>query len=155
APRAHAAPPTTSECLAASDASLKAGTDRKLRAERVQLLICAAGSCPAEIRKECTQRVDEVNAAIPTVVFEAKDASGNDLSDVSVRREGEALAARLDGSALGVDRGPHPFVFESPGQPPVTKDFVVREAEKERHETIRIGTPAAGTSAPPVASPSG
>ena len=138
---ARAAAPSTSECLAASEASIKAGNEHKLRAERQQLIVCAASSCPTEIRKECTRRVDEVNAAIPTLVFEAKDPAGNDLADVKVTMDGEVLAEHLDGSALSVDPGEHTFTFETAGQPSVEKQLVVREADKERHEPVQFGTP--------------
>ncbi len=151
--QARAADPTTADCLSASDASLRAGNEHKLRSERTQLLVCAAPSCPADIRKECTRRVDEVNLAIPTVVFEAKDANGNDLSAVRVTMDGEVIAERLEGSALSLDPGEHAFVFEAAGQAPVTKQLVIREAEKERREAIRFGVvpteaPVAQPSAP-------
>src|ERR1017187_7463692 len=81
---ALAADPTTADCLAASDASLKSGNEHKLRAERSQLLTCASSNCPTDIRKDCTSRVDEVNAQIPTIIFRAKDPSGADLSGVKV-----------------------------------------------------------------------
>lgn len=152
---ARAAEPTTTECLAASEASIKAGNDHKLRAERQQLLVCAAASCPTEIRKECTRRVDEVNAAIPTLVFEAKGEAGDDLSEVKVTMDGEVLAERLDGSALSVDPGEHTFTFETTGQAPVEKKLVVREADKQRHEAVQFGTPRTGGGDHPAATPSG
>ena len=145
---AHAADPTTADCLAASDASLKAGNEHRLRAERSQLLICAAPSCPADIQKECLRRVDEVNAAIPTLVFEVKDAAGNDLSAVRVTMDGEVLAERIEGSALSIDPGEHTFVFEAAGQPPVRRQLVIREAEKERRESVRFGAATTAVTAP-------
>lgn len=145
---ARAADPTTGDCLAASDASLKSGNEHRLRAERAQLLVCAAASCPADVRKECTRRVDEVNAAIPTVIFEAKDAAGNDLSAVKVTMDGEPLADRLDGIALSIDPGAHSFTFDAAGLPPVQKHFVIREAQKDRREPITFGA-AAGPEATP------
>src|SRR5580700_4041082 len=81
---AQAADPTTADCLAASDASLKFGNDHKLRAERSQLLVCASSTCPTDIKKECLTRVDEVNVQIPTIVFSVNDAKGADLSAVKV-----------------------------------------------------------------------
>jgi hypothetical protein len=54
---ARAADPTTADCLAASESALKSGNEHKLRAERSQLLVCAAASCPADLRKECASRV--------------------------------------------------------------------------------------------------
>ena len=139
---ARAAEPNTNQCLAASDASLKAGNEHKLRAERQELLICAASSCPGEIRKECARRVEEVNASIPTLVFQAKDPSGADLSAVKVTMDGDVLAEQLNGTALAVDPGQHAFTFETAGQPIIEKQLVVHEGEKERREAIQFGSPA-------------
>jgi hypothetical protein len=154
-PPAFAADPTTADCLAASEASLKAGNEHHLRADRSQLLVCSSTNCPADIRLECLEcvrRVDEVNAAIPTIIFEAKDAAGNDLSAVKVTMDGEVLAERLEGSALSLDPGEHTFVFETAGQPPLEKKFVIRESQKDRREAIRFGGPAAAPvpGTPPV-----
>jgi len=156
---ARAADPTVPECLAASDASLKSGNEHQLRAERTELLICSSSSCPSEIRKECMRRVDEVSASIPTIVFEVKDPGGIDLSDVKVTMDGEVLAERLDGTALAIDPGLHTFVFEAPNQPSVSKQLVIREAEKDRKESIQLGVAAEGAGAQqpvaPAASSSG
>ncbi|MEO7035633.1 MAG: hypothetical protein ABI548_17040 [Polyangiaceae bacterium] len=149
---ARAADPTTGDCLAASEASLKLGNKHALRAERSQLLVCSSSNCPADIRRECTRRVDEVNGAIPTIIFEAKDADGQDLSAVKVTMDGEVLAERLEGSALSIDPGEHTFTFETPGQPVVEKKFVIREAQKERREQIAFGTPKAASPASAAAS---
>jgi hypothetical protein len=140
APRAaNAAEPTTMECLAASENSLTLSSQHKLRAERAQLLICSAVSCPVEVRKECLSRVDAANAAIPALVFEAKDGAGKDLSAVKVTMDGELLAERLDGTALLVDPGEHVFSFESAGSPVLEKRLIIRESQKDRREVIVIG----------------
>jgi len=133
--------------LAASEASLKAGNEHALRAERSALLICAAASCPSDVRSECIRRVDEVNAAIPTIVFVAKDAPGGDLSAVKVVMDGEVLAERLDGSALSIDPGVRTFRFETAGYRPITKQLVIRESQKNRHEAVVFGS-AEALSAP-------
>jgi hypothetical protein len=144
---ARAGDPTTADCLSASDASLKFGNQHKLRAERAQLLLCAASTCPADIRKECLSRVDEVNAQMPTIVFSARDASGADLSAVKVTLDGEVLAEHLEGSALAVDPGEHTLTFETAGHPDVTKKLMIIEGEKERRELITFGAPS-GVSPP-------
>src|SRR5579859_6567689 len=87
----RAADPTTADCIAATEASAKSGNEHRLRAERSQLLVCAAPTCPSDVRKECLRRVDEVNVQIPTVVFNAKDASGDDLGAVKVTMDSEVL----------------------------------------------------------------
>ncbi len=148
---AKAADPTTADCLAASDASLKRGNEHKLRSERAQLLVCAAASCPADIRKECVSRVDELNAQIPTIIFAAKDASGSDLSAVKVTMDGEVLAERVEGTALSIDPGEHMFLFETAGESAVTKTLVIRQGEKDRREAVAFGTMTTTPSITPLA----
>src|SRR5580704_10844756 len=79
---ARAADPTVPECLTASEASLKLRSEHKLRQARAQVLVCAASTCPAEVREDCTRRMDQLIAAAPTIVFEAKDGAGRELAAV-------------------------------------------------------------------------
>ncbi len=148
---ARAADPTTADCLGATESSVKLGNQHKLRAERAQLLTCAAASCPSDIRKDCMSRVEEVNGQIPTIIFAAKDGSGADLNAVKVTMDGEVLAERLEGTALSIDPGAHTFTFETAGQPPVTKTFTIQQAQKDRRELVTFGAPttAPGPSALP------
>ena len=126
-------------CIAASGASIEADNLHHLHAERAELLACAAAECPLEVRTECLRRIEEVNRAVPTLVFEARDPAGNDLSAVEVTMDGQVLTDRLDGVALSIDPGAHEFTFEVKGQPPVRKQFVIREGQKDRHERITLG----------------
>lgn len=145
---AVAADPTTADCLAANDSAIDLRNDHKLRAARGQLLICAASSCPTDIRKECLRKVDEINLEIPTVTFEAKDeARGKDLSAVKVTLDGQPLADHLEGMALSVDPGAHTFIFESEGQAPISKQLVITEGQKDRRELVVFDR------TPPAASP--
>jgi hypothetical protein len=143
----NAADPTIGECLAANDKSIALRNEHKLLAARTQLLVCAAASCPGEVRKECLRRIDLVNASLPTVVIEAKDGAGNDLAAVKVTMDGDVLAEKLDGSALSLDPGAHTFTFELAGQPPITKQLVIREGQKDRREVLQFGAPPAATPA--------
>jgi hypothetical protein len=149
---ARAADPTTPECLAANDGSINLRRAHKLRAARAQSLICIAASCPAEIRRECSRRVEAINAAIPTVVFETVDATGNDLAAVKVTIDGEALVEHLEGTALSIDPGPHAFTFEAAGKAVAKKDLVILEGQKDRRVHVELAeAPAAGTPAAPLA----
>jgi hypothetical protein len=136
---AAAASPTTGDCLKANSSAVELRNDNKLQAARAQLLVCAAKSCPADVRKECLRRIDEINAQIPTIIFEAKDGSGKDLGAVTVTMDGQPFADKLDGTALPVDPGEHSFTFEAEGQPALKQQFVIREAQKERRESITLG----------------
>jgi hypothetical protein len=136
---AEAAEPTTTECLAASEASVKAATDQRLRDERTQLLVCAAASCPSVIRMECLSHVFETNTRIPTIILAARDASGADVGAVKVTMDGDLLTDRLDGGALSVDPGEHTFTFETDGLPLVAMRFLIEQAQKDRRELITFG----------------
>ncbi len=148
-PLARAAGPTVAECLAANNSSIDLRSDHKLRAARAQLLVCASAGCPGDVRKECIRGVGEIDMVIPTVVFEATDGAGKDLSMVAVTMDGEPLADHLDGTAIPVDPGEHTFSFETAGQSAVQKRLIIRESEKDRREAIRFGEPPAAL---PIAS---
>jgi hypothetical protein len=152
APRsASAANPTMSECLSANENAIKLRGDHKLRQARDQALVCAASSCPGEVRETCQARVRDLSAAIPTIVFLAKDGAGQDLVDIRVSMDGEAIGDRLDGTGIPVDPGQHKFTFEVAGQRPVERLLVISEGQKDRREAIRLGAPAASTAPSPNA----
>lgn len=136
---AHAADPTTSDCLTAAEASIDLRTAHKLRDARAQLLVCAEMTCPTDVRVECRRRLDEVNALIPTVVFQVKDSAGNDLSGVKVTMDGLPLSDRLAGTPVSLDPGEHSFVFEAPWGAKVEKTLALRDGEKDRREPVVFG----------------
>jgi hypothetical protein len=151
APGARAAEPTTAQCLAANESGIALRNHHKLHEALSQSLVCSAVSCPADVRDECQHRLASVNAAMPSIVFEAQDAAGNDLAAVNVTMDGHPLVERLDGSALSIDPGEHAFAFSAAGRPKMEKRFVLREGEKGRHERIVFAAPA--VSAAPAAAP--
>lgn len=153
---ARGADPAAAQCIAANDSAVKLRGQGKLLDARDALLSCAAPKCPATVREECEKSLDEVNQALPTVVFEPKDAAGNDvLNPVKVSMDGRPLQDKLDGRAISVDPGTHDFTFETAGQAPVKKTLMIHEAEKDRHEVIAFGgasgTPAPATTPAPAA----
>jgi len=112
------------------------------------------------VRDDCALRLDQLERLQPTVVFDAKDALGNDLSDVRVTIDGQPLAETLQGTSLQVDPGEHTFAFETPGRPSVIRSFVLHEGEKARRERIVLAasyteTTASGLSPAPTAWPNG
>lgn len=135
---AFAADPTTSECLSANESAIKLRDDHKLRQARDQALVCAESSCPGDVRESCQKRVTELNMAIPKIVFEVKDASGNDVSAVAVTMDGQPLATSLSGIAIPVDPGDHTFSFTAAGQPSAERHLVIYEGDKERRERIQL-----------------
>jgi hypothetical protein len=140
---ARAADPTTADCLSANNRSVDLRNDNKLRAARAQLLVCAAASCPSDVRKECLRRVDEVNAEIPTIIFDAKDAiAGKDLAAIKVTMDGEVIAERLEGTPISVDPGTHSFVFDTPGRSAVSiTGIIVQQSQKDRRVEVTWSSP--------------
>ncbi len=149
---ANAADPSMAECLTANESSIKLRQDHKLREAREQSLVCASSSCPAEVRDACQTRVARLNAEVPTIVFEAKDARGADLTRVVVTMDGQPFAAHLDGSAIPLDPGEHVFVFAAEGAPKVEKRFVLYQGETNRREKIQMPS-GAQEAAPPTQPP--
>jgi len=148
------AEPTTKECLAASEAWIGSREAHHLRDARAQLLVCAAPSCPHDVREECAKHVPEINEAVPTVVFEAKTTMGKDVADVTVTVDGTTFATKLDGTAREIEPGEHKVRAEGNGMPAVELTIVIREGDKGRHERITLRVPgeplATGHDAPLV-----
>lgn len=152
---ARAAGVTKEQCADADQQAQDLRRDGKFSAARSRLQLCSDPVCPGIVRDDCVQRLDELDRAQPTVVFDAKDGDGRDVVAVRVTIDGQPLAEKLEGRALRVDPGSHTFTFTSAGKPPVTETFVLDEGEKERRERIVIGTasPPPAASAPSPAAP--
>jgi hypothetical protein len=146
--QALGAEPTTAECIRAYEDSVPLRKNHQLKAARAKLLICSSESCPGDVRSECLGRLSEIDASMPTVVFEAKDAAGAIVFTVKVKMDGELLAERLQGSALPIDPGDHTFTFEVAGRPSVEKHLMIFEGEKLRRERVEFEAIAAPTPAP-------
>jgi len=143
-----------SECLSANESAVKLRGDHKLRQARDQALVCAAASCPGEVRDACQRRVTELTTAIPTIVFLAKDGAGHDLVTVKVSMDGEPIANRLDGTPIPIDPGLHKFTFEAAGEGPVEQSFVIGQGQRDRRETITFASADASASPTPQSAPS-
>ncbi len=151
APLARAADATTTQCIAAIDTGVKLRGQGKLLDARNTLVTCTNPKCPATVRAECEKDVDEVNRALPTVVFAPKDASGKDvLTPVTVSMDGKPLGGQLDGRAIAVDPGPHDFTFETSGVPPAKKSLMIHEGEKDRRETVAFAAAGSATAPTPA-----
>jgi hypothetical protein len=138
----------TDQCIAANSAAQSARHADKFAEAKEKLIACANEQCPSMIRSDCTKLLNELEQAQPTIVFDAKDASGEDVSAVHVTVDGRPLADKLDGKGLDVDPGEHKFEFSAPGMSHLEKTFVIKEGEKNRRERIDLGAVAATPPAP-------
>lgn len=148
---AHAAEPTKKECVNANESGQDLRQAGKLREARAALAVCMSPRCPRPVREDCAQRLADIEAALPTLVFIAKDAEGNDLRDVRVSLDGQDLTAS-DGTAVAVDPGDHAFTFTKEGLPPATRTVVVHEGDKNRRIQVTLAAPQppASPSTPPA-----
>lgn len=148
---ARADAPTALECISANEDAITRSKQERLLEARERYLVCAAPSCPDDIRVECSRRVEEVNAALPSVVIEAKDASGVDVVLEKVEADGGALGEAANGAPITLNPGPHRFRFVAPGREPLEKTLVLRAGEKGRRERVTFAaTPSPSTGAPLV-----
>lgn len=145
---AHAEDLTTAQCVSVNEHAQALRRGGELRAARTNLRRCVSRSCPGPVRVDCATRLDEVERAMPSLVFVAKDAKGADLVAVSVAMDGVVLTDQLDGSALSVDPGEHTFELTTKGASPVSTHLVLREGMKGRHELVVFGTPPQGVETP-------
>lgn len=122
---------TAAVCADAANAAQPLRRSGNLRAARVELLRCAQSECPDAIRGRCTSWLAEVDAALPSVVFRARDASGGDVIDLHVAIDGEPVTSPV-GVATIVDPGTHHIRYEAPSAGPREEDLVVAQGEKNR-----------------------
>ena len=82
---------TKDQCIDANGKGQELRREGSFAAARLQLRQCATPSCPAMVRDDCTRRLDELESAQPTILFDVKDATGTDLIDVRVSVDGQPL----------------------------------------------------------------
>jgi hypothetical protein len=101
------------------------------------------------VRLDCTRWQTELASAIPTVIVEASDEAGRDVTPLRVFVDGEALAGYVDGRPFEVDPGPHDLRVEAKDR--VSQQSVVaREGEKDRVIPFTLPVPASPLRPAPV-----
>jgi hypothetical protein len=128
-------------CVQAAEDAQSQRSSHQLRAARLKFLLCAQQSCPLVVRNDCTGWLSDVDQLMPSIVVQARDTKGVELTDVRVLVDGEVLADRLDGLAIPVDPGVHLFQFERSGVPPLQQQILIREGEKGRAMPITLAAP--------------
>src|SRR5215469_5136429 len=96
---------TKDQCIDANASAQTLRKNGKFREAREQLHLCLDPHCPKLVSRDCATRLDELDLAQPTIVFDAKDRTGNDLGAVKVTVDGRPLVDKLDGTAVPVDPG--------------------------------------------------
>jgi hypothetical protein len=136
-------------CVAAADDGQLARDTGKYGVAWTQFTACAAPECPTIVRQQCGLWLQQLEDAIPTVVFAMVDALGRDLTDVSVSADGKVVATALDGRPVSLDPGPHEVRFEAPGHPAVVTTVILRAGEKNRVVKVEAAPDESLITSPP------
>ncbi|HQY60771.1 MAG TPA: hypothetical protein PK141_05205 [Polyangiaceae bacterium] len=148
---AFAAPPSKEQCINAYQGAQVDMKQSALGAAREKLGVCLSDGCPRTLQADCAGWLKEVDARRPSIVLSFKGRDGTDQTRVPATIDGRPSGARTDGRAFDLDPGEHTFVFQPPGEPPVTVKQIVREGEKSQR-VAAIST-LARTSAPATPAP--
>ncbi len=128
------------QCIDSHEQAQRQRIAGKLRASQESLRFCSSTACPDSVRADCTTLFGELERAIPMVVFEVMDGSGQALGKVRVAIDGQPFAEKLDGTALPVDPGEHTFTFEVADRPTVVQKLVFQKGGTRR-ERVTIAAP--------------
>lgn len=123
-------------CTEAAEAGQRARAESKLRAAQTQFAVCQSQDCPSLVRQDCSKWAVEVTGLLPTIVIDARDATGRDLADVTVLVDREVLVATIDGKSVSIDPGPHVLTFEHAGSANVVQKVIIKEGMKGRIITV-------------------
>jgi hypothetical protein len=138
-----AAGSATEACIDAHTNAQELRAQKRLNDAKADLGRCVATQCPAPIRRDCAELLEQVESEIPTVVFYVRDASGADVLGVKVDVDGKRVSDRLDGSAIPLDPGTRLVRFVLPDGKKLEKKVLLREGEHLREVGITLEPAAA------------
>jgi hypothetical protein len=136
---ASASDATCSEAYESGQRLRKKGA---LRAASRELVICTREGCPPGLASDCLRWLDEVDAAIPSIVVAVVDGQGRDVIDARVRIDGADIDTS-GGRAFDLDPGRHRIRVVSADHPTLEQDVLIREGEKRRTIRLTLDAPAA------------
>jgi hypothetical protein len=151
--RAAASELTKFECVDIHTKAQDLQREEKFLAARAALVSCASSSCPQVIAADCVALERELDALIPTVVFEGEDQAGNVVAIDTLTVDGQPTALRHGVEGTELDPGRHSLLVESAGRPPTRQSIVLRSGEKRVRAPIVFGPLAAADGMPVGKSP--
>jgi hypothetical protein len=120
------------ECVAAYEQAQLLRNRLSFRAAKEQLLLCVQVDCPKFISRDCAHWLSDLDTSTPTVIINARDGQGRELTAVHVKADGVPLLDGLDGKAIAIDPGTHVFHFERATMEPFQERYVIRQGERNR-----------------------
>ncbi len=101
---------------------------------------CVEATCPAQVRKDCSEWYTDVEQRTPSVVVRVVGLDGKDALDATATLDGNPVT--LDGRAVAVNPGRHTVVAERPRGLRTQSTLVLSEAEKSRVATLVLDASA-------------
>lgn len=139
----HAAGLDAATCVQLHAAGQDAKESAKLVKARAAFVRCAVDQCPKVVRDDCAHLLTDVEADLPTLVFEARDENGQDTRAVRVTVDGSPLLDHLKATAIAVDPGRHVFEFSTPDGKKVQRRLTVLQGQKNRLVVVKFARPKA------------
>jgi hypothetical protein len=134
-------------CAQAYESAQEEKATGRLKAAIEHLKSCIDPNCATFIREDCVRWMDQVDSALPTVVFSVRE-DGKDLTDVEIQCDDKPLTGKLDGKAIPVDPGLRDFSFTVPGLEPMARQVLIREGERNRIVNVEFTKPSAALTSP-------
>jgi hypothetical protein len=103
--------------------------EKRLVRARELFAKCAANTCPAAIRKDCSAWLKEVDRALASVVVVPRDPNGLDAPGATVTVDGSSAAAS---TSFPIDPGQHRIRCERAGSASADLLVTIQEGEKNR-----------------------
>jgi len=102
-----------------------------------ELVSCAGAGCPDAMQADCSRWLEEVQTALPSVVFRALAPNGTDIADARVELDGQPERA-LDGRSITLNPGTHLVTIRAPRFAAVTLQVQFVEGQKLRQQAITL-----------------
>ncbi len=120
------------ECVDAHSRGQDLREKGQLTRARQMFMTCAQSACPGLIQADCARYGDDLDHAVPSVSFGARDGASTDLPNTSVYVDDQLLAMRLDdGKSYDLDPGKHTVRFVHDGRE-TSMNVVLNQGEKGR-----------------------
>jgi hypothetical protein len=139
-----AATPTAKECAAAYEQGQVDQRASHLVAAREAFVRCAQDLCPKAARSDCARWLEEIEVALPALVFEVIGPDGQRTEHARVFIDGKAVNGAADGRAVTVDPGTREVRVELEGSETWQRDVPVAQGNKAQRVSISFfqGIPA-------------
>lgn len=140
-PRARA---DTQACFDAALLGQKLEREEHLLAAREAFVTCGQASCPDAVAQQCAAWLLGVGDALPSVILEAHDDLGRELSDVSVTIDDGGSPLAIDASRdLPLDPGRHVVHWRRANGEVQESTVLLREREKGKRILATFASPPA------------